>query len=356
MPVPQGVGHRLRLTAAFAVATIAKTAAAAEAAASAAPVTAVPSRSAGKGVARRARLGRARMRHGRWDSATSTRRIAARNAHGRSQPLSASERLIAEAADAVRSAFDAACDARAAHMRSMDNPGALDVITADHAAIRILAAAQANLRLRIALLYPLRRVAATGPDDAMAGAGSPAVPAVPSPATSKRKVRELGLAGRLLREQGRAWRRRVAGHVKLHHTSSAAASARETDIHVLTTLDVRGWRRISPHSVTITNLGQLALRYARAARRQGTVLMAGDDHFCTLPCSVCGHSPPTGTRGAVKHINCFNCGADLPRDLASTTNEARRNVVFADEAFNALLLRATPQGVVEDGAAGAAAL
>ena len=176
---------------------------------------------------------------------------------------------------------------------------------------------------------------------ALAGGGAQAPLAAPSP-TARRWVQQLGLMGRLLRNHERAWRRRAAGNVKLHHTSAAAASARGVDMHLLTNMDLVGWRKASGHSVTISGLGELMLRHARAALRQGSVMKPGDDHFCTLPCSICGNCPESGTRGGVTHISCSNCGADLPRDLASTTNEALRNVVFMREATDALLLRAVP--------------
>ena len=188
-----------------------------------------------------------------------------------------------------------------------------------------------------------------------ASGDAPAAPAaVPAaaPAAHRALVQGLQAQERHLRGHERAWRRRVKGHVKLNHTSMARAAALASDVHVLTTADIQGWRRSSPHSVSISGLGQLAIRHAHAARRQGSVLRPGDDHYCTLPCEVCGDCPESGTRGGVTHIACPACGADVPRDLASTNNEARRNCVFAAEAYDALLLLAA--SLQMGGAAGAA--
>lgn len=105
----------------------------------------------------------------------------------------------------------------------------------------------------------------------------------------------------------------------------ACAAALASDVRVLTTADIKDWKAASPFSVTILGLGQLATRHARAALRQGSVFRPGNDHFCTLPCEVCGDCPESGTRGGVTHITCHACGADVPHDLAATNNEARRN-------------------------------
>ena len=316
------------------------------AAAAAAPDAAPSSRSAGRGKPRRPARERARLRHpeGRFTNPTSKRAVAAAGRKALGLPQNGArgkgEHAQAAAVDAARGAEDAARGAHAAHLRVVGGEaGATDALLARHAAIRVLASARAQTRGSVVLLGPTPRVPPPPPLEADAADAAAALCTRAAHAASTHALRRT--EHHLARHE-HAWRRRAAGLARLMHTAAGAAAARSCDVELVPPFDARAWSRSSPHTAAVMRPGLLLPCHARAALRQGTAFLPVGEQWTTAQDQVCGDVPASGSRGGVTHVACPSCGADTPRDGASTVGTARRSCVLCAEATAALELRLVP--------------